>query len=57
MIASKILAAYLKGVETAVRVATAEQSLEDMRRTVNGGINGLDMFSRDLHQGRAVSGT
>ena len=51
MIASKILAAYLKGVETAVRVATSEQSLEDMRRTVNGGINGLDMFSRAYTKG------
>jgi peptidoglycan L-alanyl-D-glutamate endopeptidase CwlK len=54
VIASKILAAYLKGVETAVRVATAERSLEDMRRTVNGGINGLDMFSRAYTKGETL---
>lgn len=54
VIASKILAAYLKSVETAVRVATAERSLEDMRRTVNGGIIGLDMFSRAYTKGEAL---
>src|SRR5260370_42179969 len=54
MIASKILAAYLKTVETAVRVATAEGSLADMRSAVNGGINGLDMFSKAYQKGEAV---
>lgn len=54
VIASKILAAYLKGVETAVRVATAEGSLADLRRTVNGGVIGLDVFSKAYTKGEAL---
>jgi putative chitinase len=54
VIASKILAAYLKGVETAVRVATAEGSLEDLRRTVNGGTNGLAEFTKAYRKGETV---
>lgn len=54
VIASKILAAYLKSVEMAVRVASAEGSLADLRRTVNGGTNGLDMFTKAYVKGESV---
>jgi len=54
VIASKILATYLKGVERAVRVATAEDALDDMRRTVNGGTNGLDVFTKAYRKGQPL---
>ena len=54
VVASKILAAYLKDRETAIRVATAERNLDDLRRLVNGGINGIEMFSRAYGRGEPL---
>jgi peptidoglycan L-alanyl-D-glutamate endopeptidase CwlK len=54
VIASKILASYMKDHETAIRVASAEHELEDLRRIVNGGINGIDMFSTAYTKGEPL---
>jgi putative chitinase len=54
VVASKIMAAYLKDREVAIRVATAEHNLADLRRLVNGGINGLDMFSSAYEKGETL---
>ena len=53
VVASRILATYMKDRELAIRVASAEGNLADLRRLVNGGTNGLDTFSEAYCRGRA----
>ena len=54
VVASRILATYMKDHETAIRVASAEHDLADLRRVVNGGTNGLEMFSRAYRRGEPL---
>jgi peptidoglycan L-alanyl-D-glutamate endopeptidase CwlK len=54
VIASKILASYMKDHETAIRVASAEHDLDDLRRVVNGGINGIQMFTNAYTRGEPL---
>jgi putative chitinase len=54
VIASRILATFLKRSETAIRVALVENELQDARRAVNGGVNGFadfqDAYTKGLQQ-------
>lgn len=54
VVASRILATYMKDRETAIRVASAECNLADLRRLVNGGTNGLDTFSKAYDRGEPI---
>lgn len=54
VVASRILATYMKDRETAIRVASAERNLADLRRLVNGGTNGLGTFSEAYGRGEPI---
>jgi peptidoglycan L-alanyl-D-glutamate endopeptidase CwlK len=54
VVASRILATYMKDRETAIRVASAERNLADLRRLVNGGTNGLETFSEAYGRGEPI---
>jgi putative chitinase len=54
VVASRIIATYMKDRETAIRVASAERNLSDLRILVNGGTNGLDMFSSAYDRGEPI---
>lgn len=51
VVASKILAMFLKRAETQIRVALAESNLSDARRAVNGGTYGLPDFVKAFGRG------
>lgn len=54
VVASRILATYMKDRELAIRVASAERNLADLRILVNGGTNGLDEFSDAYARGEPL---
>jgi peptidoglycan L-alanyl-D-glutamate endopeptidase CwlK len=54
VVASRIIATYMKDRETAIRVASAERNLADLRRLVNGGTNGLQEFSDAYGRGEPI---
>jgi peptidoglycan L-alanyl-D-glutamate endopeptidase CwlK len=54
VVASRIIATYMKDRETAIRVASAEGNLGDLRRLVNGGTNGLTPFSKAYDRGAPI---
>ncbi|MBS0314051.1 MAG: hypothetical protein JSS05_07650 [Proteobacteria bacterium] len=56
IIASKILAQFLKNHETAIRHALSENDLRTARRLVNGGSHGLTGFIRAFSAGRNFLG-
>jgi putative chitinase len=54
MIASKLLASFLKANEAAIQNALAKDDLKTARRLVNGGSNGLDRFTDAYRIGQDV---
>jgi putative chitinase len=54
VVASRILATYMKDRETAIRVASAEGNLADLRILVNGGTTGLPIFSGAYGRGEPI---
>lgn len=54
VVASEILARFLKRAETAIRVALAEKNLADARRAVNGGSYGLTEFKSAYGRGEPI---
>ena len=54
VVASRILATYMKDRELAIRVASAERNLADLRILVNGGTNGLEEFSKAYARGEPL---
>jgi len=54
VIASKLLASFLKGNESAIQKALAKDDLKAARKLVNGGSNGLDRFTDAYRIGQDV---
>ena len=54
VVASKILAKFLKRAETTIRVALAENNLSDARKAVNGGTYGLKDFVPAYQRGEGL---
>ncbi|MGA2409968.1 MAG: peptidoglycan-binding protein [Candidatus Binataceae bacterium] len=53
-IASKLLAAFLKNSERAIKEALLENDLRHARKLVNGGSNGLDRFTEAFNIGKRL---
>jgi peptidoglycan L-alanyl-D-glutamate endopeptidase CwlK len=54
VIASKILARFLKNKERRIREALLDNDLRAARRAVNGGLHGLDRFVAALNTGKSL---
>jgi hypothetical protein len=54
VVAGRILAAFLKRVESRVRNALAARNLAEARRAVNGGSHGLDRFADTFTRGEQL---
>jgi peptidoglycan L-alanyl-D-glutamate endopeptidase CwlK len=54
VIASKILARFLKNKEREIREALLDNDLRAARRAVNGGLNGLDRFVAAFNTGKSL---
>ena len=53
-VASKLLASFIKGQESGIRAALAQDDLRQARRLVNGGSHGLDRFAEAYRKGQEV---
>lgn len=51
VIASQLLAFFLKSHEAVIRKALASNNLASARKAVNGGLHGIDVFSRVYNKG------